>query len=254
MYRSLDATKIVETAQMLRQRIDERFPNSGLSRVADELHLVAREAGTISGWLARPHWPIRVAVGLGILGIVVIFTLALFSTLAALEADPAYSSLADLLQGLDAAINEVVVIGLAIFFLFSVETRFKRARALKAMHALRSLAHIIDMHQLTKDPERTTGRGGADTQSSPKRTLTPFELTRYLDYCTEALAVISKLAALYVQHFHDPVTLSSVNELEELTNGLSRKIWQKIMILDRVIASDTAKADLAGPSSNPPGD
>jgi hypothetical protein len=92
------------------------------------------------------------------------------------------------------------------------------------------------MHQLTKDPERITGRiVGLDTLSSPKRTLTPFELTRYLDYCAEALAVISKLAALYVQHFHDPVTLSSVNELEELTNGLSRKIWQKIMILDRVI-------------------
>ena len=146
------------------------------------------------------------------------------------------------------------MIGLAIFFLFSLETRFKRARALRAMHALRSLAHIIDMHQLTKDPERTTGRCGADTQSSPKRTLTPFELTRYLDYCTEALAVISKLAALYVQHFHDPVTLSSVNELEELTNGLSRKIWQKIMILDRVIAGDSEKSDLAGPSSNALGD
>lgn len=250
MYRSLDATKIVETAQMLRQRIDERFPSSGLSRVAGELHLVAEEASTISGWLARPHWPIRIAVGLAVLAMAGIFVAALVLNLSRLEANPAYSSLADLLQGLDAAINELVVIGLAIFFLFSLETRFKRARALRAMHALRSLAHIIDMHQLTKDPERTTGRGGADTQSSPKRTLTPFELTRYLDYCTEALAVISKLAALYVQHFHDPVTLSSVNELEELTNGLSRKIWQKIMILDRVIAGDSEKSDLAGPSSN----
>src|SRR5258708_24597219 len=32
-------------------------------------------------------------------------------------------------------------------------SRIKRARALKAMHELRSLAHIIDMHQLTKDHE-----------------------------------------------------------------------------------------------------
>ena len=30
-------------------------------------------------------------------------------------------------------------------------------RALKAIHELRSIAHIIDMHQLTKDPERITG-------------------------------------------------------------------------------------------------
>ena len=28
----------------------------------------------------------------------------------------------------------------------------------------------------------------------------------------------------------------AVNEVENLTNGLSRKIWQKIMILDRIIA------------------
>ena len=35
--------------------------------------------------------------------------------------------------------------------------------------------------------------------------------------------------------------LSAVNELENLTTGLSRKIWQKIMIVD--------KQELARPSS-----
>jgi hypothetical protein len=99
------------------------------------------------------------------------------------------------------------------------------------------MAHIIDMHQLTKDPERSLNHDRkTDTASSPKRTLTPFELTRYLDYCAEALSVISKLAALYVQRFDDPVTLSAVNDIEQLTSGLSRKIWQKIMIVDRCIA------------------
>jgi len=96
---------------------------------------------------------------------------------------------------------------------------------------------IVDMHQLTKDPDNVLARG-PDTASSPKRTLTAFELTRYLDYCTELLAIISKVAALYVQQFDDPVTLSAVNDVEELTNGLSRKIWQKIMILDRIVAPD----------------
>ena len=33
-----------------------------------------------------------------------------------------------------------------------------------------------------------------------------------------------------------PVTLAAVNEIENLTNGLSRKIWQKIMIFDRILA------------------
>ena len=66
--------------------------------------------------------------------------------------------------------------------------------------------------------------------------MNPFELTRYLDYCTEMLSLISKAAALHVQGFEDPVTLDAVEQIEDLTNGLSRKIWQKIMILDRMVA------------------
>jgi hypothetical protein len=44
--------------------------------------------------------------------------------------------------------------------------------------------------------------------------------------------VISKLAALHVQHFNDPVTLAAVNDVESLTSGLSNKIWQKITLLE----------------------
>jgi hypothetical protein len=40
------------------------------------------------------------------------------------------------------------------------------------------------------------------------------------------------VAALYVQDSQDPVLLDAVNDVETLTTGLSRKIWQKIMILD----------------------
>jgi hypothetical protein len=144
-----------------------------------------------------------------------------------------FSSVADFLQGLDALLNEVVLIGVAIFFLAGLETRIKRARALKAIHALRSMAHIIDMHQLTKDPERLTGRSD-DTASSPQRRMTAFELERYLDYCSEMLSIISKAAALYVQDFSDPVTLAAVDEVQDLTTGLSQKVWQKITILERV--------------------
>jgi hypothetical protein len=91
------------------------------------------------------------------------------------------------------------------------------------------------MHQLTKDPERITSPG-PDTASSPARSLGPYELGRYLDYCSELLAVISKLAALHVQHFNDPVTLAAVSDIESLTTGLSGKIWQKITLLDRTRA------------------
>jgi hypothetical protein len=53
------------------------------------------------------------------------------------------------------------------------------------------------------------------------------------------LSLIGKLAALYVQKFDDPVALAAVNEVEELTTGLSRKIWQKIMILNAFLAEES---------------
>jgi len=139
-------------------------------------------------------------------------------------------------QGVEAAVNNLVFVAIAIYFLLGVEARIKRARAIKELHVLRSLAHVVDMHQLTKDPERLAGgeRGGLDTASSPKRDMTPFQLTRYLDYSTELLAILSKVAAIYVERFNDAETLRAAGDIEDLTVGLSRNIWQKIMILDRV--------------------
>jgi len=63
--------------------------------------------------------------------------------------------------------------------------------------------------------------------------MSPAELGRYLDYCSELLSATSKLAALLVQHFTDEVVLGAVNEIEALTTGLSGKIWQKIRLIER---------------------
>ena len=48
---------------------------------------------------------------------------------------------------------------------------------------------------------------------------------------SEMLSLLGKIAALYVQWFDDPAALAAVNEIENLTTGLSRKIWQKLMFL-----------------------
>src|SRR4029078_4760590 len=127
-------------------------------------------------------------------------------------------------------------------FLVTWETRIKRARALRAIHELRAMAHIVDMHQLTKDPERAFNIG-SDTASSPKRVLSPFELSRYLGYCTETLSLISKIAALYVQGFQDSVVLDALDDMEDLTMGIARKIWQKIALID-VMARFRAESDV----------
>jgi hypothetical protein len=86
------------------------------------------------------------------------------------------------------------------------------------------------MHQLTKDPQSLIV--DAPTASSPARTLTSFELGRYLDYCSELFSLASKVAALYVQYLNDPVVLEAVNDVETLGAGLSNKVWQKIVALD----------------------
>ena len=236
MYRSLNADLIVQTCHATHERIEGRFVGSGLSKVAGELLAVSEQAAGLATWLARPHLPLRTLAGLGIAAIfIIVASVAMHVKVVQLT----FNSVAEFLQGLDAAINEVVFIGIAAFFFFTLETRLKRRRALKAIHELRSIAHIIDMHQLTKDPERITGTPtGTDAAKRPQN---PAELIRYLDNCSDLLALISKIAALYVQNFDDPVTLSAVNEVENLTNGLSRKIWQKIMIFDRILAPSGAK-------------
>lgn len=224
MYSELRPDHIVETIDDLRRRIEADFPGSGLSRVTAELGKLARQAGPTAGWLRRPMWGLRVGAGLGIVGIAAV--LIGFLRLAG-GVSLRFDGVADLLQASEAAVNEIVLLSLAIFFLWSLESRVKRSRALTALHRLRSIVHIVDMHQLTKDPQHLLSPG-----ASPPRRYTRYGLARYLDFCSELLSLASKLAAVHVQYLNDPVVLAAVTDIEALSEGLSGKIWQKIMILD----------------------
>lgn len=225
-YDRLDPAKIIETIEVLGKRVDERFPGSGLRKVCEQILEIAKQAHERSRWIARPlHW-LRVASATVICMIIVL--LVTFFVLARPAHEPFEWD--EQVQVLEAAINDVLLVGAAIFFLTTIERRIKRRRALAAIHELRSVAHIIDMHQLTKDPEHLLG-SSPKTESSPRAGMSLFELRRYLDYCSEMLSLVGKIATLYVQHFDDDVSLAAASEVEELTTGLSQKIWQKIMIL-----------------------
>jgi len=230
-FRELNASEIIATADRLRARIHERFPNASLAGVCRDLGLAIVEISELAIWLRKPHLRLRIMAGLLSLFLIA----AVAGGLSRLQIRFTVETASELLQALEAGVNDVIFIGLAVFFVATWENRLKRNRALRSLHQLRSLAHIVDMHQLTKDPERILGHGH-QTQSSPKSLMTPFELTRYLDYCSEMLSLVSKAAALHVQGFEDPTTLDAVEQIEDLTSGLSRKIWQKIMILDRMMA------------------
>ncbi len=188
-YRALDADAIVATCARLSTRIDERFPQSGLSKVGQDVLAVAGD--TIEGiqHIRRPNWPIRIGVALTLLSMVTVIVMLIASASAPTSRLEWFA----LLPIIESAINDVIFLGIAVFFLTTFETRLKRRKALRALHQLRSLAHVIDMHQLTKDPEQLLS-SAMNTASSPQRNLSRFELARYLDYCTEMLAIISKIA------------------------------------------------------------
>src|SRR3954468_5446695 len=185
-YRLLDAQKIIETVQNLKARIARRFPDSGLSKVVSELSQVAQETVVRTEWIRKPHLPLRFAA--------ILLSAAIIALLVVMLVQIHQFNISDytnFIQSLEASISSVVFIGAAIVFFVSWENRIKRNRALKAIHELRALAHIIDMHQLTKDPE-SYFNPAQQTAVIPRRRMSPFELNRYLDYCSEALALISK--------------------------------------------------------------
>ena len=249
MYRSLDPERIVETADRLALRVGERFPGSGLSKLTSEIAGVARQARARCVEIGTPHRLLRAAIAV-LLGV----GLAAFGVLALnLEPSPEMWKVENFFAELNDVLGVAVFLGAAIVFLYSLEGRRKRDRALDAVAELRALAHVVDMHQLTKDPE-TWPPGATRTTHSPPRDMGPFELGRYFDYCSESLSVISKIGALYVQALPDPGALEAVDDLEALCTGLSGKIWQKISILERAgYASGAGAQGVGAPAVRPPG-
>ncbi|HWA01681.1 MAG TPA: hypothetical protein VG841_15340 [Caulobacterales bacterium] len=219
MYQSLDSNRIVTTIERVKERIDERFPGSGLGKVCAELVDTARYTAQRATELAAPTWPLRAGVGaLIVLGVAAQAEAIRYLHIERAEAD------VGLLQSLEAAVNLLILFGGAVWFLVTLEARLKRSRALAELHKLRSLAHVVDMHQLSKDPAILM-----DETRGPH--MKRFDLTRYLDHCSDLLSLIGKLAALYADRMSDDAVIGAVREIEYLTTDLARKVWQKITII-----------------------
>jgi hypothetical protein len=250
MNRTFREDRLVETAERLSQRITERFPQSGLAEVAVAVVEVTRESVVRAEKISRPNLWLR--AGLVLIGLLAIA--GLVTELWAEGGERAAKRLEDFLRNTQGA---VVVLGGAALFLITLEVRLKRRRALQAVHELRGMAHIIDMHQLAKEPDRM---GPSGAHGYP-----PFSadaMIRYLNFCTELLALVSKVGQLYVQDFFDAPSQAAVDQLENMVTALSGKIWQKIMILDRIRTASadpgacepaTAPAPEAAASGNSPG-
>lgn len=225
----LDEYKTLCTIEKLQQRIRARFPQSSLADVRAELETSTRATRQHLAWIKKPLIWLRVVTAV----IIILSLSALLASLFVSDMNVQNVTVLDLLTAFEAGINNLLLAGAAIFFLITIEQRIKRARAQKALHELRALAHVIDMHQLTKNTSRIKDIG-EPTSVSEQKMLTVQQLTQYLDYCSEMLALVGKVSALYAQYLPDPEIISTVNEIESLTTGLSRKIWQKITTIEHV--------------------
>lgn len=242
-YRTLDPDRIVETLEQLHARIEERFPDAGLARVCAGLVEVAQLTKARAARIVEPNLWLRI----GSISVIVIGLAVTVYVASIIEYKRGTDNLFGVVQGIEALINVVVASGVAIFFLSTIESRWKRHHALEHLHELRTIVHVIDMHQLTKDPSVSTS-GAHRTRSSPARAMTPYELQRYLDYCSEMLSLAAKVATLYAQSSRDSLVISAVTELEQVSANLSHKIWQKITLID---ANDEQVAPLPEPAKEP---
>jgi hypothetical protein len=223
---TLIAEEIRRTIERLHLRMKDRFPQSSLANICRELLEISTEAPQTVQWIAKPNYLLR----LGTYGFIAIAALVIVEFLSQLKVRADGLNIAEFVQMIASALDTLILLGAGIAFLVTLENRRKRNRVIHAVNRLRCIAHIVDMHQLTKDPD-SIAEHTISTPHSPKQVLTPYELARYLDYCTEMLSLVSKTAFLYVQDYHDPVATEAVNDLENLTAGLSSKMWQKITML-----------------------
>lgn len=223
----LDTEVVHATAERLRARIQARFPGRDLGRVAGELvDLVdlVRQPSRGQRWIEVLRRACHVAIIFLLISVPLVLGTIIFRGVQDVE------RAIDWISILESVINDLVFTGLAILFLWAAPDRLARHGELGVLHRLRSLAHVIDMHQLTKDPERYRP-DFQPTEASIDVDLTPTQLSQYLEYCSELLSLVGKTAALFANNATDRIVLDGVHDIESLTSDLSRQIWQKISLL-----------------------
>jgi hypothetical protein len=217
--------------EQLERRIYARFGERGLTKAARDLGslvlLVQSEAAQSRERLRRTTLTARALSITIVAGAVVALAFSLRSAVV-----DGLARTADWVPLTESLVNDLVFAAIAVVFLWAFPERLERRDLLRLLHRLRSLAHVIDMHQLSKDPEQTSPNY-TPTAQSVRHGLDVEQLHHYLDYCSEMLSLTAKTAALCAEHSTDGVVLETVSYIETLTTDLSNKIWQKISLLPR---------------------
>ena len=223
MFKNLDIDKVTAAIELLRLRVQERFPTANLLNVCNELKELSNNAKANIQHLNKPYVYFRI-----IFSFLIILTIVLITyTIWHISSQDLPSNFQSFIATSEALMNELVMIGAAFYFIGKFENSLKQKKILYALQELRTIIHVIDLHQLTKDPAPILQN---NTEHSPERALSKSELNRYLDYCSEMLSLTSKVAATYGFNCNDQIVLDTIHNIEVLSGTLSNKIWQKITI------------------------
>jgi hypothetical protein len=227
----LAADHVGATVGHLERRIHARFGERGLTKAARDLGrlvvLVQSQAEESHDRLRRWTLVAR-AVSITIVAATVV---ALVVSLRSAVVEGLARTI-DWVPLVESVINDLVFAAIAVVFLWAFPERLERRTMLRLLHQLRSLAHVIDMHQLSKDPEQLSPTY-TPTEQSIVHGLDADQLNHYLTYCSEMLSLTAKTSALCGEYSTDSVVLETISGIETLTTELCEKIWQKISLLPR---------------------
>jgi len=227
----LAAGHVGATVAQLERRIHARFGERGLTKARRDLGrlvvVVQSEAGQSRARLRRTIMVARTAGITIVAATVVALILSLRSTLV-----DGLEHTSDWVPLVESVVNDLVFAAIAVVFLWAFPERLERRALLRLLHRLLLLAHVIDMHQLSEDPEQVSP-AYTPTAQSVRHGLDAEQLHHYLDDCSEMLSLTANTAALCAEHSADGLALETVSYIETLTTELSNKIWQKISLLPR---------------------
>ena len=230
----LQAASIIRMLERLERRIRERFPTRTLGDTCHDLTETAKITAERVDRACQPYVFLRLCISLIFVAVtmgLVFLSIQLWPAVSVMWSGADSEALSEAAQALEAAVNLGLLAALAVWSLSSQEDRMRRKIMLRHLHELRGFAHVIDMHQLNKDPVLIADPQEGTASSPDRSQMSEYDLGRYLDYCTEALSLIGKLAALYSEKTDDLQTIEAATDVETLTTQLGRKIWQKISLI-----------------------
>jgi hypothetical protein len=127
LYTELKLDLILETLRTLQSRIVERFPGSGLARIAADLHALGVETAPVLERAKQPDLLLRAGATLAIVLLLALGVAPLY-WMRSLSFDD-LAQVGTLMQAVEAATQNLIFLAIAVWFLYTIEGRLKRGAA-----------------------------------------------------------------------------------------------------------------------------